>query len=251
MGAYWSTATIPSLSNEINSVVEYICAKSYTNHALSVDPNVKLVVKRSKLPSAFIEGRHMGLFTKDAIPKGTIILSVFHDDKNECKMNDGAVDLEPILVADTNEKTYQAWMNMKNSYYNIEKIKNVVNVRMIVDNTNNCFYETIQDIPAGGELVRLYGFTTWTLELLNILTNKTVVGFAHAIDDFSKNIKDDPYTERIQILHKVLESYDKDIFTRNRLEHDKSLQDEPLIFVGDDIEKLYVMQLLNPNKDSQ
>ena len=103
MGSYLSTPTT-TLNDEIAPVVEYLCGKY--NETLSVDPDVKVVVKRSKLHSAFIEGRHMGLFTKNAITKGTILFSV--NDEQECKMNDAVTDLEPILVADTSEKTYQA-----------------------------------------------------------------------------------------------------------------------------------------------
>lgn len=236
MGSYWSTATKSSITSDITPVLEYLCGKS--DNTLSVDPNVKLYVRSSKLPSAFIEGKHKGLFTRGFIAKGTTILSV--EQNTDSKMNDGAVDLEPILRADTSEKTYQAWTNLKDKYYDVEKIKKVVNVRMVVDN-NGEYYEAIQDIPENGELVRVYGFTTWTLELFDILTNKNIVGFAHFIDDLSKSSSGDPYEARINTLRKALESYDKNIFTTNRIEYDDLMKDETLVYVGKKIQELYMI----------
>lgn len=237
MGAYWSTPTKSSLTSDIEPILDYLCAKS--SETLTVDPDVQLYLRSSKLPSAFLEGKHKGLFTRKFIPKGTAVLSL--EQNSDSKMNDGAVNLEPILRADTSEKTYDAWINMKDTYYDVEKIKNVVNVRIVVDKAGKYYYESIQDIPENGELVRVYGFTTWTLELFGILTNKNIVGFAHFIDVLSKDIAGDPYEERIKTLRKALESYDEKIFTLNRSEYDNLMKDETLVNVGSKLKQLYML----------
>lgn len=240
MGTYWSTPTKSSITpntDDIEPILDYLCAAS--SETLTVDPNVKLYVRSSKLPSASIEGKHKGLFTKKIIHKGTIVLSLEQNANNN--MNDGAVNLEPILRADTSEKTYNAWINMKDTYYDVEKIKNVVNVRIVIDKDDNLYYETIHDIPENGELVIVYGFTTWTLELFDILTNKNIVGFAHFIDFLSKDITDDPCEERIKILRKALELYDQNIFTLNRSEYDDLMKDETSIYLGTRIRQLYMI----------
>jgi hypothetical protein len=240
MGSYLTTSVKASVTDEVTPVIPYICAK--TDKTLSVDPKVSLMIKPSTLSSTFIQGKHMGLFSENFIPKGTVVLKITGDETMDIKMNDGAVDLEPILHADTSEKTYNAWMNLKKTYYDLEKIKRVVNVRM-VSNGTTIAYETIQDIPAGGELIRVYGFTTWTLELFEILTNKNIVGFAQFIDYLTKNVIGDPYDDRIKRLHQALSKYGiKDIFTIDRNEYDKSMEDKSVNCVGRKLEMLYLRQ---------
>ena len=230
-----------SLRDEINSVLEYICAASKLT--LCVDPNVKLTIRESTLPSSFIDGQDMGTFTENFIPKGTIVLEV--NDNIPSKMNDGVIDLGPILQANTSEDTYRAWTNMKRRYYNTDVMSKVINTRMVVDTNNIRYYETIQDIPAGGELVRVYGFTTWTFELFDTLTNKNIVGFAHFINDLLQNIAGDPYEYRINKLHESLKLYNKDFFTMDRSSYDDKMTDAELISLGDIIKGYYLMVCLD------
>jgi len=142
---------------------------------------------------------------------------------------------------------YQALTNMRNTYYDLEKVEKYVNVRMIAGNKfKNYYYEAIKDIPAGGELIRLYGFTTWTLELFEILTNKNIVGFAHFINDLLETTAGDPYEYRIELLHKCLSQYGiKDIFKVDRDKYDKMMKSESILYIGEKIMKLYNQQLIN------
>lgn len=245
MGGYLSTSSTSSSGNmnaETTAALPYICAKIDGN--LTVDPNVILEVKPSTLPSGFLEGRHLGVYTKHAISKGTLIMKM--DMGTESKMNDAAVDLEPILRADTSEKMYQAWTEMMRTYYDLEKLKRMTNVRMVTNGSGAC-YEAIQDIPADGELVRVYGFTTWVLELFEIFTNKNIVGFAHFIDDLSKNMQGDPYEGRIARLHLVLEKCGiENIYAQDRIAYDASMKDKSLTYVGDHLKELYLAESPTP-----
>lgn len=187
-----------SLPFHINAIIPYLC--TVTDDILTVDPTVDLEVQPSKLNSSFINGRTMGLFTKRSINKGTIIMKL----EKESMINDGIVDLTDILTAETSGATYNAWNNLKNSYYDIEKISRIVNVRIILDCNNVSYYETIQDIHAGAELLRMYGFTTWPLELLDTLTNRNIAGFIRFINELVDEVTGDPYEDRIRKLHEVL-----------------------------------------------
>jgi len=181
----------------------------------------------------------MGLFTKKPIPKGTTIMKV----EEESKMNDGAINLEPILRATSSVATYEAWTNIKKTYYDLEKIKRVANVRMVIDPTVNSFYEALQDIPADGELIRVYGFTTWILELLDILTDKNIVGFIRFIDELIQDIDGDPYENKARQLQKALHQYQtlNPNATLNCKEYDEKMVNEKVNYVGHIIKGLYLM----------
>lgn len=225
-----------SSMDDIIDIIPYLSGN--TDRILSVDPDISLDVRPSELPSKFIDGRNMGLFTLALIPEGTIISSKFVE---ESKMNDAMVDLTDILQANTSEQIYHAWMSMKNTYYDIKKTKRDVNVRMIMDGNRNIFYEAIQDIPANKELVRIYGFTTWVLEILDILTNKTIVGFAQFIDELSKVSSHDPYEFRILSLRDALGKYGiNNIFAINRVEYDANVEDQQTVLIGERIKELFL-----------
>jgi hypothetical protein len=226
------------MSDEIVEILSYMCEK--TNRKLVVDPNISLITKPSTLPSEFIVDSNKGLFTTKLITKGTIIMKM----EGKSMMNDGMVNLESILHANTSEECYQAWSNMKKSYYNIEKAKQVVNVRMLADRDGDSYYEAIQDISPNSELLRIYGFTTWIFELLHIITNKNVFGFAQFINDLSSNITGDPYEDRIKRLQSAfLKCSINNIYTIDRNEYDESMKDEPIKNIGSVIQFLYLLDL--------
>lgn len=223
---------------ELKAAIPYLCVNINRNLESEVDPWIELEILPSILDSAFLEGKNMGLFTKDAITKGTIIMKVVRE---EGKMNDGVVDLEPILRASTSMAMYDAWINFSRTYYDLEKIKRVVNVRMVCDSTKTFYYEAIQDIPAGEELLRIYGFTTWTLELLDILTNKNIVGFMQFIKELAEDIDGDPYEEKIKKLNKGLckfRTYD-DIMGLTPGEFDTIASNQWSVYLGNTIKVMY------------
>lgn len=241
-----SVASAPNsqLNSDLSLVIPYICG--YIDDVVQIDSTVEFEVRPSTLDSAFLEGKHMGFFTKKPIPKGTIIMKAMRE---ESKMNDAAVNLEPILQANTSVAMYEAWTNLKKSYYEVDKIKQLVNVRMIVDSRGDPYYETIQDIPADGELLRVYGFTTWILELFDILTNKTVMGFIQFIDELMKEIDGDPYEQKARNLHKALQHYKsifkhegkKNIMQLSLQEYDDKMADQKIEYVGNAIKAFYLM----------
>jgi hypothetical protein len=268
-----------SSMDDISEFIPYLCR--YSDEPLTVDPDVSLYIRPSELPVRFIPGRHMGLFARKHIVKGTIIC---YNPDQESKMNDAMIDLGEILSSDTSDRIYEAWMDAKNSYYDIEKAKQDVNVRMITDRNGNIFYETIQDIPINKELLRIYGFTTWVLEIVEILTNKTIVGFAQFVDHLSMTSVGDPCESSVKLLRKALDNYHIDdifvnydihpsdvaptnsavnqnpgtfpfgealkntnrrsinsIFTINRSEYDTLMSTYETIYVGSVIKALYII----------
>lgn len=229
----------PKYNNDLLNVLPYLCINVDRN--LTVHPEIELDVRTSTLDSSFLEGKNLGLFTKKPITKGTIIMKVVRE---ESKMNDAAVNLDPILRATTSTAMYDAWTNLKNTYYDLEKIKRVVNVRMVFDANSDYYYEALQDIPADGELVRIYGFTTWTLELLDILTNKNIVGFMKFIDELSQDIAGDPYEAKIHRLNKVLQqfkAYDR-LMILSPKEYDEAFDDGKARYLGPTIKALYIAE---------
>lgn len=233
-----SEIKLSSSKDELNAAIPYLCVNINRNLEPEIDPWIELEVLPSTLDSAFLEGKNMGLFTKDAITTGTIIMKVIRE---EGKMNDGAVDLEPILRASTSMEMYDAWINFSRTYYDLEKIKRVVNVRMVCDSTKTFYYQATQDIPAGEELLRIYGFTTWTLELLDILTNKNIVGFMQFIKELAEDIDGDPYEEKIKKLNRGLckfRTYD-DIMGLTPGEFDTIASSQWTVYLGNTIKVMY------------
>lgn len=156
-----------------------------------VDPNVKLEVRESTMKVMFIDGANQGLFTRNSIPANTIIMKM----PETCMMNDGLVDLTKLLSAITDIAIYDAWKELEASYYNEEKMRENINVRMVFDGRYH-YYQTIKDVPAGAELLRVYGFTTWIMELYHLFSRN--YGFLRFLNEV--NINGDPLEHKIKAL---------------------------------------------------
>ena len=112
----------------------------FSDGPLSVDPTVEIEVKASTLASEFIEGKNKGLFASKFIPKDTIIAQV--NMSEPCIMNDGLVNLKPILQAQNSREFYEAWKYIKESYYDVNKAEQMINIVMVGDpNSPNTFYK--------------------------------------------------------------------------------------------------------------
>jgi hypothetical protein len=160
---------------------------------LVVDNDIELDVRDTSMGTVFSKGKSDGLFTLKRIPKGTIIMVV----GDESKINDGIVDLGPILRAATNIEMYQELTNLRKSYYDMEKMKRIINVRMVCDG-NKFYYQAITDIDANSELLRVYGFTSWVFEIFGIIDDRTIGGYVKFVKELSENIKGDPLEKRIR-----------------------------------------------------
>ena len=182
----------------INEILPYICRLSRL--PLVVDKNINLVIKTSSIPSSLPKDYNQGVFTTKHIRAGTIIMKV---DYHNSKINDGVVNLDHILTATTNEDTYHAWKSLWKSYYDLNKIKKVINVCMITDG-KELFYAAIQDIPAGTELFRLYGFSTWPLELFDTITSKNILGFGKFIQELLPTLTSDPNEKKIHCIYRTI-----------------------------------------------
>jgi hypothetical protein len=211
----------PSNQERIVSCLKFMMGE--VSYPLEVDRTLVLRVDKSTLPSLFISERANGLFCTSDIKEGTVIMKV--RPTSPCIMNDGMVDLNEILLAQTSMAMYNAWWNLYLSYYNVDHAVVRVNVKMVRDSNHTVYYHAMKDIPIGTELVRMYGFTTWIMELFDIMTNKTIVGFARFVDEFSRDLVGDPYVEKIHALREALIKLGiNNIFTLDLREYDTTME---------------------------
>lgn len=233
--------TKPSINDELAPFIPYICGK--VARQLTVNPDVVLEIKNSTLKSGFIKGKHKGVFTKTFLPKTTVICRVSAlatANPIDVLFNDGMVDLEPLIIAETSQETYKAWKNMRRLYYDLEKAKNIINIRMVADGANNIYYESIKEIPAGSELIRFYGFTTWILETFELLTNRNVAGFAKFIHELNGTIAGDPYEFRAKKLNTVLSRFVPNVENIDLARYDDDNTRTPLKYIGNEVQLLYM-----------
>lgn len=113
-----------------------------------------------------------GVFTDDFIPKGTFITP-----SNLISLsNDGVMNLQPLMDANTSREVFESWHQVYNSYHNFDIITQQINIRAVNFENGTC-YEVLQDIPAGGELLRYYGIASWFLiGMLMLSTRATIAG---------------------------------------------------------------------------
>ena len=216
MGQRASTPSV--ISDKTKALLPYILA--FTKDMLNVAEGVELSQGVSTLNSTFLPGHNIGLFTKTALPKGTVVMQISPD--NESKLNDAMVDLTALIKSKTAKEMYAAWIDLQKNYYDMEKAEKLVNVRMVLDGAENCFYQTIQDIPANTELLRVYGFTTWILELLELLTERNLAGYAQFIFDLQRTEVNDPYSDKIKGIAKIL----RNSYVKNYLDNNKNVNFE-------------------------
>lgn len=167
-----------------------------------INADVKLSIRNTTIKSPFVDNKRRGIFADKSIPAYTYVMKL----EKESLVNDGVVNLKHIINAQNNVEMYNAWNTLFHTYYTMSKIKRVINVRMVKYN-NDTYLQTISNVPVGSELLRLYGFTTWPFEILDILTHRTVVGFAYFIDKLTTTLattKSDPLYDKIVLLNEAL-----------------------------------------------
>lgn len=188
----------------------FICQRTTT--MLSLNPDIKLEIRKSQLDTAFMPWKDNGLFTTIDTPKNTVILEF--GDPQCLLLNDAMINLKDVMSATTSQKLYDALNKLETQYYDPDRAQQLVNTRMI-GNSQGAWYETISDIPANTELLRMYGYTTWTIELLDILTTHNIFGFVKYIHELKDRVPNDPYYNKIQLLDKCFDNYDKTISLEN------------------------------------
>ena len=190
-------------SDKLAPYMPYIWAP--VSSTLQVDPTVRLILQQSTLPTTFLPGRNQGLFTTSPISKDTIILQQFGE--QEAPFNDAMIDLTNLINAKTSCDMYRAWKEIHANYYDLPRIQERVNVRMVLDNRGNMYYQTMKDIPANTELLRIYGFTAWLFTVLELLTKRNLAGYAQLVFDLEKSEIGDPMFGRIQIMAETLRQF--------------------------------------------
>ena len=170
-----------------------------------VNPTVELEIRTSQLKTTFPPGKEKGLFTVKPLAKGMIILAQVEE--TDAPFNDAQVNFTPFLRVKSSFELYQAFLHLKEDYYNLEQVQEKVNVRMVIDPRGNMFWEVIKDVPAGAELLRLYGLSTWIIETMDLLTRRNLAGYAQFVFDLEEGSEDDPLKTRIQILAETLRGH--------------------------------------------
>lgn len=224
----------PTVNNEIIPFIPYICIS--TKNSVSVDPSVVLNVRSSLLDTSFINGYNRGLFSEKFINKGTIICET-HTEISKM-MNDAMVNLEPVINCRTSAQLYVALNNMKTTYYDLIKADNIINTVML-GSPNGSFFQAIKDIEPGSELLRMYGFSTWTFEIFDILTSYNIAGFTKFISELKDNLTGDPYETRVKNLHSVLTGLFPNAYNMTLDQYDNKAKSESFKYVGKNIEKSY------------
>lgn len=191
--------SVSSKSSQLAPFLPYLISNSTT--PCTLDHSIRFEHRDSSLPTSFPSNKSNGLYTKEAIPSGTTILEVHIDQL--CMMNDGMVDLTDILSANNDDETYNSWKTLELTYYDMNKAQNMINVRMVAA-PNGLFYETIKDVPAGGELLRMYGFSSWIMEFSDILSDNRLKGFARFVNEYSMDMVGDPLAPKINNMKTVL-----------------------------------------------
>lgn len=163
-----------------------------------------LVVGTSTLPGMTPEANR-GLFAAHFIPAGTLLMSM--ELEGECLINDGMVNLTPVLAATNDAAMYEALKELHRRYYDTT-VAARVNTIMASDAQGTTLYQARIDIPRGGELLRMYGFVTWIFELLPRMTSRTITGFACFVREYGRTMSSSEiYSDRVRALVTVLDTY--------------------------------------------
>jgi lysyl-tRNA synthetase class II len=160
-----------------------------------------------------------GLFSNENIKKGTILME-FNDSK-VTKMNDPLFKYSNILNSDTPEKLTKELFDASDSYYDILKAYEKINVCLATNNNGIKFYVANKDIAIGDQLFRVYGFEAWLFELWNCLTIDNVEGYYDFLTYILEEEQVNTYNEEYDI-DKEMELFRKStylykIFTMNSI----------------------------------
>ena len=142
----------------------------------NVNLNTPTCIKQSNIVNA-----GDGLFAEEAIPKNTFFIRA--GTYKSMKTNDSMIDLTDIRLAQTSEKLYQALKNTSSNYYVLERAQEKVNVIIAIYNGEN-YFKTIKNVKKDEELVRMYGFSTWLLEIFPLLTWDNLSGYQRFVEEY-------------------------------------------------------------------
>jgi hypothetical protein len=164
------------MGSHVSRLIDSTPFSEYIVRNINIPPNlldVNLYIDQTKLLSPFHPtDSKRGLFTANPIPKNSIIkISLMES----TMINDGVMDFRPLMEADTSRDVFEAWHMVYNSYHNFDVIAkkvNLVNLKFPEQDPSIVYYEVIQDIPAGGELLTYYGIVSWFLIAVLILSTQ-------------------------------------------------------------------------------
>ena len=188
--------------------------------------------------------RTHGLFSTSFITKGTLLFPAA--DIRSAKLNDPMLDMELIVRASmSNEALYQALCHLGQTYYIRAVFRDKVNVRLVQTSDGFVGYQATQDIPAGAELFRAYGLSSWSTEFFPLITSHNVYGYMHYIYYCYSSQPDNPgqYEQQaiLRILNTMTGSDCSKIVTLlpNLNQYDAISKDQEIYGLGDELATWY------------
>jgi len=148
-------------------------------------------------------GRDLGVVAARAIGKGQPLASA--DAPISVLLNDGALDLGPILAAKSAVELEAALLAARARYYDPSVLQRV-NVVMARDDAGGTWIVALRDIAQGEELLRCFGFSTWLKELLElgVLPSSALPGLFNYVVAMATQMEaafdDDPFGTYMQML---------------------------------------------------
>ena len=157
-------------------IVEFVAKKISPEKYAGLEKVVDSTLEVRKTLPNFLDKCSMGegVFSKENIKKDTILME--HGNPKIVKMNDPLFKYSNVLHANTPEKLVDALFHARDSYYDILKACEKINV-CLASNNGKMFYIANKDIYIGEQLFRVYGFEAWLFELQNCLTSDNVEGY--------------------------------------------------------------------------
>jgi hypothetical protein len=148
-------------------------------------------------------GHDLGVVAARAIGKGQPLANA--DAPISVLLNDGALNLGPILAAKSAVELEAALLAARARYYDPSVLQRV-NVVMARDDAGCTWIVALRDIAEGEELLRTYGWSTWLKDLLElgVLPSSALPGLLHYVVAVATQMEDafddDPFGAYMQML---------------------------------------------------
>lgn len=143
--------------------------------AVTSNPRMALLEKQLYVKASTIPGAGKGLFTKEAIPKGTRIVEYKGRRTTWKEVKDDHTNFYIYTVNRAHvidaRRTLSALARYANDAKGLNRIKGIANNCVYVNDGTRAFIESVKAIPAGGEI-----FVDYTKEYWDVLKQNIKAG---------------------------------------------------------------------------
>jgi hypothetical protein len=165
----------------------------------------ELIIKNSTLRTQFKKGREKGVFAKNKIKKGAIVMA--SQLQYTTMINDAMVDFNDVLNAKTSLELFEALMKLYSEYYNLERAQQLVNVAR-ANYKKQLVHVAIRDIEEGEELLMVYGIDFWVKNYDEFVTPRNFPGYNSFLKEIHKEYPTDN-TKLVEELDKLISFTDE------------------------------------------